>query len=370
MTIDEFVQKYQIKMWTSMLSRLNITDFSIWELLNYTNTKVYYGRLSPREDLYVVETLYCKKCHLPLKPKYHKGYFYVTICPCSKTNKTDLTLNKLLSVFSIETAKKVIKRYNEEKTRNFKNRVSYWISKGYNLEEAKLKANEVQCFRNKKSVSVCKGRSDISPGTIEFWTKKGLTKEQAYKQVIETQSRGYSFYVKKYGESKGKMLWEKRQRKWRASFKEAVKKDPTILERKLVKLTSASKESLNLFMPLYEKYNQYFKIYLGIEGSQEYFINYNRKIYFYDFVIPEISLIVEYHGEKFHPNKQKLTETEWMKWRCPFSNTTADEKLIMDQQKINVAIEKGFNVIVVWSSDNIEKERERIERLIIEHIEG
>ena len=41
--------------------------------------------------------------------------------------------------------------------------------------------------------------------------------------------------------------------------------------------------------------------YIGVEKSKEYYINNNGKIFLYDFAVPKLNLIIEFHGIYFHP---------------------------------------------------------------------
>jgi hypothetical protein len=91
-------------------------------------------------------------------------------------------------------------------------------------------------------------------------------------------------------------------------------------------------------------------IFWGIKGSQEYFIYDDsiKAVFFYDFCIPKIKKIIEYHGISFHPNPSWEKE-KFNSWRCTFLNTPADEKLKIDQYKENYARSKGYDVLCVWS---------------------
>lgn len=49
------------------------------------------------------------------------------------------------------------------------------------------------------------------------------------------------------------------------------------------------------------------QIKVGIKGSREWCLsskkeNNIQRVYFYDFTLPELKLIIEYNGEAYHPN--------------------------------------------------------------------
>ena len=102
------------------------------------------------------------------------------------------------------------------------------------------------------------------------------------------------------------------------------------------------------------------------EGNKEYFLYDSEinKFYFYDFTLKNKKIMIEYHGEAFHPRKDKLSESEWKNWKVPFNNQSADEKYSFDQQKKSFAESKGFSVIEVWGSDDYSKSLEKIVKLL------
>jgi hypothetical protein len=119
----------------------------------------------------------------------------------------------------------------------------------------------------------------------------------------------------------------------------------------------ASKESLRLFDPLIEYCER-----LGIEwccgtrNRSEWWIKDQLgKVRFYDFVLLDLKFIVEYHGETWHPSANKLTEQQWKSWKAPGSSLTAQEQNQIDLDKVQLALDQGFEIAVVWSSDNIDQ---------------
>ena len=95
-------------------------------------------------------------------------------------------------------------------------------------------------------------------------------------------------------------------------------------------------------------------IFLGYNNRREYRLSYlengKTRHFFYDFTLPQYKIIFEYNGEKWHPNKQILSTTEWKNWRMPIDNLTAEQKLCYDQKKKKTAQEHGFEVFEIWPS--------------------
>ena len=114
---------------------------------------------------------------------------------------------------------------------------------------------------------------------------------------------------------------------------------------------------------------------LGVKNNSEFSIYDKEKIKlnFYDFCVPELKIIIEYHGERFHPNPKKLTKEEWEKWRCYILNNknkfktlilTADEKYKLDQQKKKLALDNGYSYLELWSSDSHKENWEKIKKFL------
>jgi hypothetical protein len=128
----------------------------------------------------------------------------------------------------------------------------------------------------------------------------------------------------------------------------------------------ASKESLRLFDPLSEKLQELgLTCYYGHSTGKEWWLKtQDGKVKFYDFTVPELKLIIEYQGERYHPNPETLSEAECSNWKTPYTNATANDVYANDQEKLKLANSNRFDVIYVWSSDDINKSLETILQIV------
>lgn len=93
----------------------------------------------------------------------------------------------------------------------------------------------------------------------------------------------------------------------------------------------------------------------GIKGSKEFARNNdNNSTYFYDFTIKSLKFTIEYNGIFWHARED-------LNWRG-FGNK--DENIDRNKKKIALIEDLGYNVIVVWSDDDLEKARNKIYELI------
>ena len=254
--------------------------------------------------------------------------------------------------------------------------IEYWIERGLTKDEAILEIKDIQ----KDNSSKRKKYNGVTWNQFEYWMKKEkITEEEARKKVSELQKTfDLEKIIKRYGKIEGTIRYENMCKNLsnsqsldgfinRYGIEEGNKKYiETIIKR--CSNTYTSKESLILFKKIYKKIRKYLQrneIYWGISGSKEYFL-YNKdlkKVFFYDFTIPSLKIIIEYHGKRYHPNP-KWDQEKWNKWN--FMGLNAKEKRDMDIYKNKVAEDYGFEVIEIFSDEVNESIIELIINKIIE----
>lgn len=211
---------------------------------------------------------------------------------------------------------------------------AFWIKKGLSESEAELKVREIQATNTKDRY-------------IKKYGEEGLAKFNARKQawgdlmsdggIGKSRSLGLWRYVERYGEVEGRRRYVEMRNQ----------------RNKRSKIGKASDESIRVLQPIIELLEQRgITFYVGQKNNHEWFIyDYeNERPYFYDLTIPSLSIIVEYHGEAFHPNPN-WDKSQWDIWSSPFSKVTADEQFAVDQHKRILAESKGWAVYEVYSSD-------------------
>lgn len=136
-------------------------------------------------------------------------------------------------------------------------------------------------------------------------------------------------------------------------------------------LGKASLESLEVFEPIIEYCTSLniedTDIYIGKDNKNEYFINSNGSIYFYDFCIRSKKIIIEYHGIGFHANPNwdinKLNN-----WKSAFSSESSTENINKTKIKNSVALEKGFTLLEIWSTDSLQYNIDLCKKFIVNNI--
>lgn len=314
---------------------------------------------------------------------------------------------KNVNVFSIEWQ---MRRFNltkeeaEEKIKNIKNKnketqskmnsfdfnsmipskKEHWIKKGYSEEDAIEKAN-LNIKRATKNCNDFVEDKKLNPEkyiglydtSLEYYLKKGYSEKDSKKLLRERQSTfSLEKCVEKYGMEDGLKRWKARQDKWLKSLGNkitnemrdstsfihflkknnsdeqlAIKEYESVFKKRYLssKLGKASKKSIKLFIHLI-KWCESNKLnyYCGYENNREFYLidPESKKIYAYDFTIPDINLIFEFHGKFWHTKKPTCKVNE-----LGFSLLESYNK---DQNKKKLATKNGFNLIELFEEDGFE----------------
>lgn len=236
----------------------------------------------------------------------------------------------------------------------------YWIERGFSIDEAELEVSRSQKRNSGKRLNY-KG---VTWNQYEYWIKKGMNIEEAKSKVSDLQKTiDLNKLIDKHGDIEGRERYDNicKNLSFSQSLEGKISNYGEIEGRirykndlyKKCNISPVSKESLRFFIPIYKQFRKYFgkeEIYWGIDGSKEYFIydENHKKIFFYDFCIPKIKLIIEYQGVRWHPNPSWNSE-KWDKWSLFGMNST--EKRSLDLTKNSVAESRGFKIIEVFSDE-------------------
>jgi hypothetical protein len=220
---------------------------------------------------------------------------------------------------------------------------------------------------------------------IDYWKNKGLTENEAIEKLNNLYKNRPSFSkdfcIKKYGEALGIEIWKNRQILWQQSLnKKPIEELQRInklkgltLENYIIKYGNedgekkylekrekincgVSKESKIFFLKLYKILRKIGILnkkesYFGVRGSKEYFIysKKHKRIFFYDFCIKKLKIIIEYHGIIFHP---KINDFDWI---SPISKSNYENARYIDLIKEETAINSNFDYYIIWSDDDLEQ---------------
>jgi hypothetical protein len=233
----------------------------------------------------------------------------------------------------------------------------------------------MKCANKLKELSFLK-----SCGTTHNFSKKSKSRIQWESKLLmdegiinvfqreEVKEKSKKTLKKKYGVEHISKSDEIKKRKTK-KLKEKLKKDPNYYKRiwmdvhknlidelgydpRLHVLGKASKSSLKVFNGVIiwclEKNIEFDDIYIGIDSKNEFFLRDGDNFFMYDFTIRSKKIMIEYHGTAFHAKRNNK------EWKNIFTNETADENIKKRDIKNNLARTKGFNLLEIWSDDDVE----------------
>jgi hypothetical protein len=274
--------------------------------------------------------------------------------------------------------------------------IGYWLKKGYSEEEAAEKLRERQltftlekCIkkhgeeegrkryleRQIKWQETINNKEDqsfqrLKSLSLEMFIERGLTIDD-YCKHRKNKDKSDEYLLRKTKEyviSNNLELNTETFNQYYYRFK-----------RDLLKIRGfASRESLRYFIPMYKfcRRNGIDRddIMLGLSGSKEFVISRNipRKgdrgnkfrTFRFDFTILSKKLIFEYNHIDFHPDPDIMGE-KFDGFTVPLSNMPAKEKYEYDKLKMRTAREHGYDLHIIWSHEDFDKQMKMAKDLIL-----
>jgi G:T-mismatch repair DNA endonuclease (very short patch repair protein)/endogenous inhibitor of DNA gyrase (YacG/DUF329 family) len=181
---------------------------------------------------------------------------------------------------------------------------------------------------------------------LDYYLNQGMTEEEAKNALSERQTTfSLDICIEKYGEEKGKEIWEERQRKWLNSLDELSDEEKKrIYDAKVNALSNNySKISFELFEKLGKKDAFY--------GENEIVIKTKNGNFKPDFMYG--NKIIEFYGDFWHANPLKFDENEIMKYPSRINKNPMKASDIRKKDKFrNKELENaGFEILIVWEHD-------------------
>lgn len=250
--------------------------------------------------------------------------------------KRGYTLQRCIVMYGEELGRKKWKEYCDRQaytnSQEYK-KMSDLEFKKYNKSRAITKENMIKKYGAEKGLKKFLDYCDKQAYTnsLDYFCKKyGKAKgEMKWKDLNISKGHSYDAYIKKYGKSKGEEKYIKYMNSFPHVFYSNISKE--LFER----LDNYFHFSKVYYEPKTKEFGKYYK-----EG---------KRYYFYDFVLPEIKLCIEFNGDYFHANPKFFKECDTPN---PYNKTlTAKEIWEAGECKNNVIIKCGFELLKVWESD-------------------
>ncbi len=202
-------------------------------------------------------------------------------------------------------------------------------------------------------------RTDRTSNQVEYWTKKGYSKDEAVKKVSERQTTfSLEICIENHGEIEGKKIFEQRQEKWMKSLdtpeNQEKLKNGRIAGYATQGKTGYSKISQELFNEIL-KHIKYDNIYFGENGSNlnnEYMISFkqpaSKQCAMLDFYIKDINKCIEFDGDYWHGEARGNQESDRIREELIKENCIGIDILHVKERDYNKDKEKIIQECVEW----------------------
>jgi len=264
----------------------------------------------------------------------------------------------------------------------------HWMKKGYTEKEAILLSNDQvkymqSCFTKKRLENPEKYKDTYST-KIEYWIKKGLSKDEAKEKIAKNQSTfSLKKCIEKYGLKEGRKKWEERQIKWQNTLNNKTEEEKNkINNRKIPNLENFIRKygeikglekynlmlqnfrgystiSQNIFYILLEQIEEKGKVKFATHNGEK-IISHNKRNFFFDFCYND--KIIEFNGDVWHANPQMYKKLDYPH---PYKKKlSAEEIWKYDEEKNQLAKNKGYDILIIWEKDYKENKENVINECI------
>ena len=186
-------------------------------------------------------------------------------------------------------------------------------------------------------------RDDKLPTQLKYWLNKGYSEEEAKGKVRERQKTfTLEKCIAKYGEERGKQIYEDRQIRWQQTLKsKPIEEQIRINRNKVYRQGSVSKVEQEFLSAILSD-SSYHNVYVKGCGIGD--LVYGNKL-------------IEFYGDYWHcnPSMNRFKPSYYH----PYLHCTAQEKWNLDHERIQKFKDAGFETKIVWEQDYL-KNKEQI----------
>lgn len=234
-----------------------------------------------------------------------------------------------------------------------------WELVGYSPDDAQRKYEEV---RNSREPKLKESLSKVNwagkrKGQIEYWVNKGYNEEEAKVKVKESQS---TFTLEKcitrYGEKEGTKIFNKRQYEWSNLIEEKYQNGEFTRFCK----NNWSKTEEGFIKELVKKLRLKDSEYSSAVNGKQFIRHFKSigKTLAYDFRYKK--KIIEFNGDYWHCNP-KIYEANYFNKSL---QCTAREKWNFDKWKNSLIENEGYQVLIIWEREWIDNPKQTIKKCI------
>ena len=275
-----------------------------------------------------------------------------------------LTLEKSILMYGEIEGKKKWENYRQiqahTNTYEYKKKTKKWSKEqfdSYNADRSCTKENFIKRhgeIEGKKKWENYVERQKFAGSSEKYFIELfgEIEGKKKWESICQSKSLTKENFIKRHGEIEGKKKWEK--------YRQKQAKTLTV---------RCSKISQDFFWELYEKIPESLKefVYFNELNKEYYKYDYeNSKIYFFDFVITNKKIIIEFNGDYWHANPKKYNATDVLNFGG--NHVQVSDIWERDEIKKTFAINHGYDILFIWESD-FSKNKDDVIKSTIKEIE-
>jgi hypothetical protein len=267
-----------------------------------------------------------------------------------RRSKYGITYDKMIERYGIEEGTKRWDEYRSKQaisnTYEYK-KDKYGMSKDEFDEYNKSRASTLDNFVKRHGIEEGTKRWDEYCARQAYTNSEEYLGTEKYTQVNKLKAHTLDGYIEKYGQDAGEQKFIEYNKQWSQS------------------IANYSNISQELFTGLldYDIISDR-KCYFATLAGEYGLLCDDGRYRLYDFVCPELRLVIEYHGDHYHGNPKMYNPNDVLLGKGQ-AETLVKNKWIEDEYKQNqIRKHRGFDTIIVWDSEYRKDKEEVIGRII------
>lgn len=211
--------------------------------------------------------------------------------------------------------------------------------------------NDLYIEELKQKCAKTKVDNNTNPLSTAYYTKDGYTEDESIELIRNRQTTfSLDICIEKYGAEEGTQRWSDRQAKWLNTLSGKTEEEKDLInKKKIYKSGMSSKQEKYLLEKLKE--------ITRLELEHQFIIKRNdvsSRYFSYD--IKYNNKIIEYNGDLWHANPSKYKKDDIPGF--PGNKKTANEIWDKDKLKQKLALDNGYEILIVWENDmKIDKQK-------------
>lgn len=211
--------------------------------------------------------------------------------------------------------------------------------------------------KNQQQSELRKQKPHLFKNCIEYWLEQANGDHELAKQMhLQYQRRDLKYFVDKYGEQEGKQRHSQKIQRWQDTLQSKPLEEQLEINKRKVKKSGCffSKAEKELFEELkthFSRLEDQFALCRNADSKKKKFFLYDMKL---------DNKIIEYNGDFWHSNPEMYNQN----FVNPYTQKTQQEIHHKDAEKINLAKQHGFDVLVIWENKYQTNKKEVIEQCL------